>query len=247
VTRRALAGRTVIVTRPRASADGLARALRGRGARVVFAPLIRTVPPRSRRALDAALRGLGRFDAVAFASANAVEHFFARADALGLRLRAPSVVAAVGRATAKAAAARGWRCSVVPDEASAAGLARVLRLPRGARVLLPRAERGRRELADGLSRAGARVALAVAYRTVPDRDGRRALRRALAAGADAACFASGSAVAALPRGAFRPAAVAIGPTTAAALRARGIVPAAVAARPDPASFAQAVARALRLR
>jgi uroporphyrinogen-III synthase len=37
----------------------------------------------------------------------------------------------------------------------------------------------------------------------------------------------------------------LGPTTAAALRAKGVVPAAVAKRPDAESFAKAVAAGLR--
>ncbi len=246
--RRELAGKTVVVTRPRASADGLARALRERGARVVFAPLIRFGPPRSWRALDAALRGLAGCDAVAFASERAADAFFDRArSVLRARPAAPKVVAAVGPSTAKAVAARGWRCSVVPDDARAAGLGRALKLPRGSRVLLPRAEGGRLELADSLRRRGARVTLASAYRTLPDAAGRRSLARALAAGADAVCFASGSAARGLPAGRLRAAAVAIGPTTAAALRARGITPAAVSARPDAKSFADAVARAVGAR
>jgi len=225
----------------------LAAALRARGARVVFAPLIRIAAPRSWRALDAALRRLAAFDAAAFASASAVESFFRRARRiLGRRPAPPRLVAAVGPATARALAARGWRAALVPDDARAAGLARALKLARGARVLLPRAERGRAELPRGLRRAGARVTAAAAYRTLRDEAGRRALARALAAGADAVCFASGSAAAALARGALRGrAAVAIGATTAAELRARGVRPAAVAAAPDADSFADAVARALR--
>jgi uroporphyrinogen-III synthase len=248
-----LSGRVVVVTRPRASAAGLAAALRARGARVVFAPLIRTAPPRSWRALDAALRGMSRFDAAVFASATAADALFARARVLGLRPRPPRVVAAVGPATARALTALGWRPTLVPADRRAEGLARALRLPRGARVLLPRAERGREALPRLLARAGARVTAATAYRTLADAAGRRTLRRALADGADAVLFASGSAAAsaasalgsARARRVFRTRlAVAIGPTTAAALRAAGIRP-VVAARADAESLAAAAARALR--
>jgi len=251
---RSLAGRAVVVTRPRTSAGPLAAALGARGARVVLAPLIRTLPPRSWRDLDAALRELSGFDAVAFASVTAVESFFARAKKLRMRLKKPRVVAAVGKATAKALAGRGWKSTVVPEDARAEGLARSLKLPRGARVLLPRAERGLEVLPKGLAAAGAVVTCAAAYRTAADAPGRNALRRALAAGADAACFASGSAVdsaaAAFEKTSFRRAfancaVVAIGPTTAAELTAFGVHPAAVAKTPDVASFVDAVVAALR--
>jgi len=136
---------------------------------------------------------------------------------------------------------------VVPEDARAAGLARVLRVPRGTRVLLPRAERGLDTLATGLRKAGARVTIVTAYRTLPDDKGRRTLRRALALGADAVCFASGSAAVLGARDVALSgaAAIAIGPTTAAVLRSHGVVPAAVAKRPDPGSFARAVVLGLR--
>lgn len=242
-----LAGRLVVVTRPRASSVGLARALRARGARVAFAPLIQTLPPRSWKPLDAAIALLPTFDAAAFASASAVEPFFSRAArACSGRPPRPIYLAAVGAATAAALAARGWRGARVADDSRAEGLAALLRrrLPRGARVLLPRAERGREALPRLLRAGGLRVTAVSAYRTVADPAGRAALRRAVRDGADAVCFASGSAVAAAGRGAL-PASVAIGPTTAAALKARGRRAAAVAEKPDADSFARAVVRALR--
>ena len=251
-----LAGRTVVVTRPRAPSAPLAAALNALGARVVFAPLIRTLPPRSWRDLDAAIRGLAGFDAVAFASVNAVDYFFARTRALRARPARPRVVAVVGAATARALAARGWKAAVVPEDARAEGLVRSLNLPRGARVLLPRAEHGLEFLPKRLAASGAVVTRATAYRTVADAAGRRALQRALAAGADAVCFASGSAVASAAavfdgtsfRRAFRDCAViAIGPTTAADLRAFGVHPAAIAKRPDVASLTAAVVAALKAR
>ena len=215
---------------------------------MLFAPLIKTVPPRSWKALDRALLDLRSYDAVAFTSANAVDFFFLRCQSLlGRKPVSPSILAAVGRATAKAVAANGWACSVIPEDARAAGLAKALRVPRGSRVLIPRAERGLDTLPRALRAAGARVTVVPTYRTVADTDGLRSLRRALALGADAVTFASGSAVI-LGASVLKisgAAAVAIGPTTAATLRSKGIVPAAVAKRPDPESFAQAVVLTLR--
>ena len=207
-----------------------------------------TVPPRSWKALDRAILDTRRYDAVAFTSANAVDFFFLRCQKiLGRKPVSPRILAAVGRATAKAVAAKGWACSVIPEDARAAGLARALRVPRGARVLIPRAERGLDTLPIALRKTGARVTVVPAYRTISDTDGLRVLRRALALGADAVTFASGSAavLGAADLKISGAAAIAIGPTTAAALRAAGIVPAAVATRPDPESFARAVVLALR--
>ena len=251
-----LTGRAVVVTRPRASSAPLAAALGALGARVVFAPLIRTLPPPSWRDLDAALKDLAGFDAVAFASVTAVEYFFARAKTLKLRLKKPRVVAVVGHATARALAAHGWKATVVPEDGRAEGLFRSMNLPRGARVLLPRAEHGLEFLPERLAASGAVVTRATAYRTVADAAGKRALLRALASGADAACFASGSAVASAAavfettsfRRAFANCAVvAIGPTTADALTALGVHPAAVAKKPEVDSLVAAIVAALRRR
>ena len=243
-----LSGRVVIITRPRPKSGGAAAALRKRGARVIFVPLIETVPPKSWKALDRAILNLRRYDAVAFTSVNAVDFFFLRCQKiLAGKPASPRILAAVGHATAKAVAAKGWICSVIPEDARAAGLAKALRVPRGSRVLIPRAERGLDTLPKALRRSGVLVTVVPAYRTLPDSEGRRALRRALALGADAVTFASGSAaILGVPdvklSGA---AAVAIGPTTATTLRAHGVIPAAVSKRPDPESFARAVVLALR--
>jgi uroporphyrinogen III methyltransferase/synthase len=243
-----LKGRTVVITRPLTKSGGAAAALTMKGAHVVHAPLIRVVPPRSWRTLDRALNTFSRFDAVVFSSVNAVDFFFLRCRTiLGHAPVPPRVLGAVGRATAQAVAAHGWQCSIIPDDARAAALARILRVPRDSRVLIPRAERGLDTLNGSLRKKGARVTLATAYRTLPDRAGLRALRLALIKGADAVTFASGSAAVLGARDCSLSgaAAVAIGPTTAAALRSRGVVPAAVSKRPDPESFARAVVLALR--
>ncbi|MEK7862480.1 MAG: uroporphyrinogen-III synthase, partial [Chloroflexota bacterium] len=95
----------------------MAARLRARGAHVIFAPLIRTVPPRSWRQLDAALRRIEDFDAVVFTSGNAVAFFFARMKkTLKKRTTAPRIVAAVGAAPAQAVAAHGWRCAIGPAD-----------------------------------------------------------------------------------------------------------------------------------
>ncbi len=248
MTKKSLAGRVIVITRPRAKSGGAAATLANRGARVIYAPLIRIVAPRSWKLLDGALNHLCRYDAVAFTSANSVDFFFSRMKKILGRIPvSPRILAAVGRATANAVTLHGWRCSVIPEDARAAGLARALRVPRGSRVLIPRAERGLDTLPESLRAAGARVTVVSAYRTVPDANGLRLFRHALARGADAVCFSSGSAAVfgARDLALSDAVAIAIGPTTAAVLRARGVVAAAVAQRPDPESFARAVVVALR--
>jgi uroporphyrinogen III methyltransferase/synthase len=107
--------------------------------------------------------------------------------------------------------------------------------PAGKRFLVPQSQIGRDVLPDGLRGSGARVDAPVAYRTLPPEPGApeaEALRRQLARGLDAATFTSPSAVrhclglldAESQQALSRCVLVAVGPTTAAALREAGLEP-----------------------
>ncbi|MCL2419785.1 MAG: uroporphyrinogen-III C-methyltransferase, partial [Conexibacteraceae bacterium] len=80
--RRPLHGVTVAVTRARAQASRLAERLRGLGAEVVVAPVIRT------EALPGPVPDLASYDLICFTSPNGVEALFERIDAAGLDARA---------------------------------------------------------------------------------------------------------------------------------------------------------------
>jgi len=229
-----LAGRRVAVTRAQSAEDALTPALLALGAEVVEAPSIAIADPVSFADLDAALARLERFAWIAFASANAVDRVAARAAEIGVpraALARPRL-AAVGKATARRAANVLRPPDLVPVEASGAALAAAMAPHvRGVQVLVPRAEAGRPELVDGLTRAGAEVHAPVAYRTVPaSRESLAPLAAALEArSVDAVLFASPSAVrsvvSALAENGTTLAGVvlgAIGPTTAAQLTALGL-------------------------
>jgi uroporphyrinogen-III synthase len=243
----------VIITRPKAAAQALGQALGKLGARVVYTPLIQIVPPLSWRTADAAIRHLNDFDAIAFASQNAVDSFFTRAQRiLGKNPVAPGLVAAVGPATANALVQHGWRATVIAEQRRAEGLARALKLPRHARILIPRALKGRPALISLLKESGLKPVPIVVYRTVTDKRGTRVLRVSIDS-ADAICFASGSAVqaavSALGRAQFKRALkschpVALGPVTAQALTTAG-VSSTIAQNTDPSLFAAAVVKALQ--
>lgn len=161
----ALAGRRVLVTRAPHQSSELADGLRRLGAIALLIPTIEIAPPTSYEPLDEALRQLTRFDEVAFTSANGVEAFRIRADALQVS-PVPRRVAAVGRATERALHAAGWRVDVLPPVFTAESLAKTLAPEAaGKRILLVLAEEAPTTLADGLLAAGARqVLVAPAYR-----------------------------------------------------------------------------------
>ncbi len=171
-----LFGKRIIVTRSRSQASVLSRMLAEAGAYPIELPTIRTVPPESYSELDGAIRSLSGYDWAVLTSANGVDALFGRMTALGLDSRALGGVrvAAIGPATAQALARHGIRADLVPGQYVAESVvAEMERLGvRGARVLLARADVGRKALPEGLSRLGAAVDDVTAYRTVAPEEGR---------------------------------------------------------------------------
>jgi uroporphyrinogen-III synthase len=178
-----LAGRRIVITRAEQDARKLAARLEGLGAHSIVLPSIRIefADPES---LDAALAHLSDYQWIIFTSRYAVDAVLRRTP----RLPGPRV-AAVGRSTADALQARGITPSIVPADFVAEALLEALGDVRGARVLLPRADIGRRELPDGLRARGAQVEEIVAYRTVAV-----ASQRPDLSGVDAITFTSSSTV-----------------------------------------------------
>jgi uroporphyrinogen-III synthase len=228
-----LRGRRIAVTRAKEGEDALTERLRDLGAEVLPFPSIATSVPASYQDLDAALRELGRFDWIAFASGNAVDALAARLTALHLHAPPQRVkLAAVGQTTAARLAGALRAPDLVPVEASGEALAAAMApLVRGKRVLVPRAAEGRPELVAGLTAAGAEVVAVEAYRTVSARpETLRILGDLLGRGeVDAVAFASPSAVRSVVTALGerapllgRAALAAIGPTTAEAIRAAGL-------------------------
>jgi hydroxymethylbilane synthase len=169
-----LKGARVVVTRPRRQAGPLVAALAERGATVLLLPAIRIEAMTDTSTLDAALVAVrqGHYRWLVFTSANAVEIVTERLAALGMRreqLRGPRV-AAVGAATARAAATAGFVVSDVALSPQAEGLAEILipRMEPGDRVLYPRSAMGREVIPEALRRAGAEVVTIDAYRTLPE-------------------------------------------------------------------------------
>ncbi len=203
--------RVAITTSP-GRLEGLDAQLAALGADVVRAPLVHTHPlddPDAARALrDLAWR--------LYPSRSAVEAWTRQGLAFDDRAR----IAAVGPGTADALRAAGADVAFTPTRATGEALAKeLLAQPGGPRrgdvVGLVRGDRGRTDVKGILQRAGVVVRTATLYAT-------RAAAWPDGVEVDAVVLASPSAVAALPDAVARAATlVAIGPTTAAAIRDRG--------------------------
>jgi uroporphyrinogen III methyltransferase/synthase len=250
-----LRGARVVVTRPRAQAGPLIRELSERGAEVIALPTIRIAPMADPSALDAQLSAAaaGQFDWIVFTSVNAVATVADRLHAIGIepnRLLSLSV-AAVGPATARAAAGIGLVADIVPFDSTADGLARALevRVQSGDRVLFPRSAIGRQTIPQALRRCGADVVDLVAYETVAEPDiAQSALARVRHRAFDVVTFASPSSVRQLIQllgderelVAGTPA-VCIGPASALAAAEAGFEVVGIAEDSGPETFSDVVA------
>ena len=187
-----LLGRSVVVTRAREQASGLAAQLADLGAEVIK-------PLEDYSSVDAAVRNLGAYDWLIFTSANGVKCFWERLEAQGLDARAlyGLQVAAIGPATAQAVRSHGIAPDFVPEAYIAESVAEgLIGLGMdGKKVLLPRAREAREVLPEELRKAGAQVDVLPVYETVPAAARRDEVLQRLEAGTlDAVTFGSSSTV-----------------------------------------------------
>jgi len=164
-----LAGWRVLVPRGGPWGDGVAAALRARGATPIVAPMINFAPTDDQPALEAALAKLagGGFDWVTVTSATTVDVL----SSYGAVIPPSTKVAAVGETTAAALIAAGYHADIVPSEDnSAQGLLEEWEAATEGvaplRVLALRSAIAKQVLSVGLARAGHHVEAVVAYRTV---------------------------------------------------------------------------------
>ena len=181
-----LAGRTIVVTRPRAQAAPLAEAIAAAGGAPLLFPLLDIAPAADQAPLAAAVGRLADYALAVFISPNAVDYSLPAILAVG-----PWPVgltpAAVGQGTVRALAAHGVTGCVVPTERFDSEA--LLELPAlqparvtGRRVVIFRGDGGRELLADTLRQRGALVDCIPCYRRSPPAGGAGALLAAWQAG-----------------------------------------------------------------
>ncbi len=169
-----LARKRIVVTRAPEQAEDLAHQLERLGAEVLLLPAVAFAGPEDPGPLDRAIESLGDFDWVLFTSQNAVRFFAQRCRVLG-RMQgsdgwnsaaARPLLAAVGPATAEAAAKQGLPVEFVASQFRGQALAEELAgRVAGKKVLLPRSDCAGADLPAALRAAGAEVADVAAYRT----------------------------------------------------------------------------------
>ncbi|MFM0355409.1 fused uroporphyrinogen-III synthase HemD/membrane protein HemX [Paraburkholderia nemoris] len=170
---------TVVITRPAGQSNELIAQLAAAGIDVLDFPLIDIAPVTDEAPLRAALASLERYALVVFVSPNAVDHAFARSDAiwphaLPIGVVGPGSVQALVRHGVAAPAYTIISPPSAPEEDTARfdseGLFAAIDTALGAtslegkRVLIVRGDGGREWLADRLREAGAEVETVAAYR-----------------------------------------------------------------------------------
>src|SRR5512135_1610959 len=222
-----LAGKRILVTRPRAQAAELCDKLAALGATPIVFPTIEIAPLDDYTALDRAIRQLAQYQWLIFTSVNGVKAFWDRLDVVGAGVTPTLRIAAIGPATASALQAHDVTVTLIPDEYVAEAILESIGVVRGQRILLPRADIAREMLAVELRQRGAIVDEIAAYRTLPVQPDRKGLIE-LGRGVDAITFTSSSTVqnfvALVGRDSIPPQALiaCIGPITANTARELGL-------------------------
>lgn len=169
-----LLGKSIVVTRAREQASGLAQSLAELGAEVIQCPTIEIRPLADYAALDAAIEHLSEYSWLIFTSVNGVRYFWQRLSFAGRDSRAIAAcrVAAIGPATADALRMHGIAPDFIPERYVAEGVVEGLKSLEGGklegmRMLLPRAVKAREVLPEELGKAGALIDVIPAYETVP--------------------------------------------------------------------------------
>jgi uroporphyrinogen III methyltransferase / synthase len=244
--RRPLHGRRVVVTRARAQASGLAKALRNLGAEVVELPAIRIEPRIASAEVRQAVGRISEYALIVLTSPNGVRLLFEAMRGAGLDARAlggpkkrqveevgssaensTTTVAAIGPGTARALSRCGISADIVPERFVAESLVEALGEVEvtGKRVLVARAADARDVIPEHLEGRGAEVDVVALYETVREEPSAEAIEAAQAA--DYVTFTSSSTVRNLtealgdrfPRAARI---VSIGPVTSEAARDAGL-------------------------
>jgi uroporphyrinogen III methyltransferase / synthase len=165
-----LFGRKILVTRSREQSRKMSDKIYASGGEPVTFPTIEIAPPTSYDPLDAAIDKISSYDWVVFTSENGVELFFRRFFALekDIRQLAGPRFGAIGPVTAKAISSRGIKVDMLAKEFVAEGILSFFERQdlTGRSFLIPRAEKARDILPEGLVGMGASVEVVSVYKTV---------------------------------------------------------------------------------
>ena len=165
-----LFGKRIVVTRAREQASVFLKELTSLGAECIQFPTIEIIPPDTWEPLDAAISDLESYQWLLFTSVNGVKYFLQRLHLGGKDVRDLKgiKIGAIGPKTADQWRQLGITPDLIPNEYRAEAVVESFKkwVPRGIRILLPRAAKAREVLPDQLRKMGARVDVVDAYKTI---------------------------------------------------------------------------------
>ncbi len=198
--RKPLFGKKILITRSREQSRKMAESVTKAGGEPILFPTIAIEDVKDFNYLDEAINSISRYDWVIFTSVNGVERFFKRFFTLSNDIRQLSGprIGAIGPITAAKLKDKHLHVELIAQEFVAEGLLESLEkigVP-GKRFLIPRAEKAREILPDGLTKLGGKVDVVSVYRTVlPSNDDVQSVVRMIDDGEiDAITFTSSSTV-----------------------------------------------------
>ncbi|MBU0622219.1 MAG: uroporphyrinogen-III synthase [Gammaproteobacteria bacterium] len=157
-----LAGRHIVVTRPREQAADLAKRIKQVGGKPLLFPLLEIKPVEDVRALHGLAKSLTSYDLLIFISPNAVKHGMASLGTLPRTVRA----ATVGQGSARALRDAGVADIIVPggsfDSEALLAMPEMQNVS-GWRIAILRGDAGRELLGDTLKQRGANVEYVACY------------------------------------------------------------------------------------
>ena len=195
-----LFGKRIAVTRTRKQAGEFVDRLRALGADAFELPTIRIEPPHNKREFYELVADAHIYDWIIFTSPNGADAFFRAFFEIYRDARdiGGARIAAIGPATAERVRSCHLQVDVQPEKYVAEAIIEALHKEtslENLKILLARAEGAREVLAEELTRLGAIVDEAVAYRTVPEtNDVTGGIKRFREEGADMITFTSSSTV-----------------------------------------------------
>ncbi len=174
-----LAGRGIVITRPRDQALGLAERVKAAAGRPIAFPALEIVDTLDSRALRALVDRLERFDIAIFVSPTAASRGMSLIRS-GRELPAGLAIAAIGKGTARELQRLGVADVIAPERGADSEALLALPLfaaPKGRSVVVFRGAGGRELLGNTLTQRGASVHYAECYRrTRPQADAQALLR-----------------------------------------------------------------------
>lgn len=168
-----LSNRTILITRSAEQSESSINIFKESGANVIQFPTIKITAPESFNLFDNAVKNFCEFDYLIFTSENAVKKFAERINELKISLNYEKIkIVVTGSKTAEICKEKNIKVDFIPDEYSAEAIIENLKeVIKNKKVFIPCSAIARKELSEGLKRAGAVVTKVPVYEVgIPDED-----------------------------------------------------------------------------